>query len=109
LEIVPQLAQEGHGPYAHYAFDHGVLTVALTRCMEQSKKHWVSELECARHLQGQGQGQRVDAGAAGLRRDHPDSFRSVRVRCRNGDTKQGWVFTKVVGLAFTQDPCKFER
>jgi hypothetical protein len=72
--------------------------VALTRCIEQSKKHWVSELECSRHIQWQGQWQRVDAVAAGLRRDHPASFRSGRVRCRNGDTKQVWVFTKVVRL-----------
>ena len=98
LEIVQQLEQEGHFPYANYAFDNGVLTVALTRCIEQSKKHWVSELECSRHIQWQGQWQRVDAVAAGLRRDHPDSFRSVRVRCRNGDTKQVGVFTKVVRL-----------
>ena len=98
MEIVQQLEQEGHFPQANYAFDNGVLTVELTRCIEQSKKHWVSELECSRHIQWQGQWQRVDAVAAGLRRDHPDSFRSVRVRCRNGDTKQGWVLTKVVRL-----------
>ena len=31
VEIVEQLEQEGHCPAAHYAFDHGVLTVALAR------------------------------------------------------------------------------
>jgi len=98
VAIVPQLEQEGHFPSANYAFDNGVLTVALTRCIEQSKKHWVRELEGSRHIQWQGQWQRVDAVAAGLRRDHPDSFRSVRVRCRNGDTQQVWAFTKVVRL-----------
>jgi len=94
LEIVQQLEQEGHFPYANSAFDNGVLTVDLTRFIEQSKKHWVSELECSRHIQWQGQWQRVDAVAAGLRRDHPDSFRSMRVRCRNGDTKQGGCVRK---------------
>src|SRR5215510_10947612 len=98
VEIVQQLEQEGHFPYANYAFDNGVLTVELTRCIEQSKKHWVSELECSRHIQWQGRWQRVDAVAAELRRDHPESFRPVRVRCRNGDTKQWWVFTKVIRL-----------
>jgi hypothetical protein len=98
LEIVQQLEQEGHFPAANYAFDNGVLTVDLTRFIEQSKKHWVSELECSRHIQWQGRWQRVDAVAAELRRDHPESFRPVRVRCRNGDTKQGWVFTKVIRL-----------
>ena len=33
-----------------------------------------------------------------LRQDHAESFRPVRVRCRNGDTKHFWVFTKVVRL-----------
>jgi hypothetical protein len=98
LEIVQQLEQEGHFPSANYAFDNGVLTVDLTRFIEQSKKHWVSELECSRHIQWQGRWQRVDAVAAELRREHPESFRPVRVRCRNGDTKQGWVFTKVIRL-----------
>ena len=36
--------------------------------------------------------------AQALRQAHPDSFRAVRVRCRNGQTKAFWVFTKVVRL-----------
>jgi hypothetical protein len=36
--------------------------------------------------------------AAELRCNHPESFRPVRVRCRTGDTKQYWAFTKVVRL-----------
>ena len=36
--------------------------------------------------------------AAERRRDHPESFRHIMVRCRNGDTKQFWAFTKVVRL-----------
>ena len=96
LEMVPQLEQEGHFPQAHYAFDNGVLTLELTRGIESVDKHWVSEVECSRHIPGQGQWRRVDAVAAELRRKHPESFRLVRVRCRNGETKSFWVFTKVV-------------
>jgi hypothetical protein len=35
VEIVQQLEQEGHFPYANDAFDNGVLTVELTRCIEE--------------------------------------------------------------------------
>ncbi|MBV9482338.1 MAG: hypothetical protein JO249_16540 [Acidobacteria bacterium] len=98
LEVVQQLEQEGHFPQAHYAFDNGVLTLALTRGIENAGKPWVSEVECSRHIQWQGQWRRVDAVAAELRRDHPESVRLVRVRCRNGDTQQRWAFTKVVRL-----------
>jgi hypothetical protein len=98
LDIVLQLAQEGHFPQAHYAFDHGVLSLALSRCIAHAGKHWVSELECSRHLHWQGQWQRVDTVAQALRQAHPESFRAVRVRCRNGETKSFWVFTKVVRL-----------
>ena len=98
LEMVQQLEQEGQFPQAHYAFDNGVLTLELTRGIERVGKHWVSEVECSRHIQWQGQWRRVDAIAAELRRDHPESFRPVRVRCRNGDTQQRWAFTKVVRL-----------
>ena len=98
VEIVMQLEQEGHFPAAHYAFDNGLLTLELTRFIEGAGKHWVSELENSRHIQWQGQWRRVDAVAAELRQVHPESFRPVRVRCRNGDTKQYWAFTKVVRL-----------
>ena len=98
LAIVQQVEQEGHFPQAHYAFDHGVLSLDLSRGIEHTGKHWVSELECSRHLQWQGQWHRVDAVAQELRQAHPESFRAVRVRCRNGETKSFWVFTKVVRL-----------
>jgi hypothetical protein len=98
LAIVQQLEQEGQFPRAHYAFDNGVLTLELTRFIESVGKHWVSELESSRHIQWQGQWCRVDAVATALREAHPESFRPVTVRCRNGDTKQFWVFTKVVRL-----------
>jgi hypothetical protein len=98
LELVKQLEQEAHFPQAHYAFDNGVLSLELTRCIENAAKHWVSELECSRHIQWQGQWRRVDAVAEELRHAHPESFRPVQVRCRNGKTKAFWAFTKVVRL-----------
>ena len=98
LDIVQQLEQEGHFPSAHYAFDHGVLSLELSRGIERAGKHWVSELECSRHIHWQGQWQRVDTVADMLRQAHPESFRAVCVRCRNGETKAFWAFTKVVRL-----------
>jgi hypothetical protein len=98
LEMVAQLEQEGHFPQANYAFDNGLLTVELARLIESVGKHWVSELECSRHIQWQGQWQRVDEVAAALRCEHPESFRRLEVRCRNGARKPFWAFTKVVRL-----------
>jgi hypothetical protein len=98
LDIVKQLEAEGHFPRAHYAFDNGVLSRGLSRVIEDAGTHGVSELECSRHLQWQGQWTRVGAMANELRREHPESFRPVRVRCRNGETKSLWALTKVVRL-----------
>ena len=98
LDIVQQLEQEGHFPQAHYAFDNGVLSLELSRRIEHAGKHWVSELEGSRHIHWQGQWRRVDVTAQALRQGHPASFRAVRVRCRHGETKPFWVFTKVVRL-----------
>jgi len=98
LEIAQQLEHEGHFPRAHYACDNGVFTLDLTRFIESVGKHWVSELESSRHIQWQGHWCRVDEVAAGLRAAHPESFRPITVRCRNGETKQFWVFTKMVRL-----------
>jgi hypothetical protein len=95
IEMVRQLEAEGHFPHANYAFDNGVLTVDLTRLIEQRGKHWVSELECSRHINWHGQWRRVDLVAAELRGQHPESFRPVTVSCRNGTVKPYWVFTKV--------------
>jgi hypothetical protein len=69
-----------------------------SRCIESAGKHWVSELEGSRHIQWQGQWQRLDTVATVLRESHPESFRMLQVRCRNGETKRFWVFTKVVRL-----------
>jgi len=75
VEIVRQVEVEGHCPQANYAFDNGGLTVELTRLIEQSGKHWVSELECSRHLNGGGGG-----GVLTRSRQHSvDSIRKVFV------------------------------
>jgi hypothetical protein len=98
LDLVRQLEAEGQFPQAHYAFANGVLTGDLTRFIEQQGKHWVSALECSRHINWRGQWRRVDQVAAELRVQHPESFRPVTVPCRNGEKKPYWVFTKVVRL-----------
>jgi hypothetical protein len=98
VEIVQQLEQEGHFPQAPSAFAHGVLTLEVTRVIEGVGNHWVSELDSARHIQWFGQWRRVDELAATLRQDPPESFRPMRVRCRNGDPKHFGVCTKGVRL-----------
>jgi len=95
---VQQLAQEGHFPPAHDAFDNGVLSLELSRCIEHAGQHWGSELACSRHRQWQGQWRRVDAVAQELRQVHPESFRAGRVCCRNGATTPFGVLTQVVRL-----------
>jgi hypothetical protein len=67
----------------------------LARLIESKGKHWVSELEGSRHIQWVGQWRRVDEVAAELRSEHPESFRRLEVRCRNGATKPFGAFTKV--------------
>jgi hypothetical protein len=98
VEIVAQLEEEGRFPQADYAFDNGVLTLELTRLIERKGKHWVSEVESSRHILWNDQWQRIDEVATELRQTHPESFRKVSVRCRNGEQKQFWAFTKSVRL-----------
>lgn len=98
LEIVQQLEAEGHFALADYAFDNGVLTLDLTKFIESRNKHWVSELESSRNINWQGQWRRVDDIAVELRHNHPESFRLVEVKMRNGEEKQFKAFTKVVRL-----------
>jgi hypothetical protein len=98
VEMVAQLEEEGQFLSAHYAFDNGVLTLELTRLIESKGKHWVSELESSRHILWEAQWRRIDEVAAELRQTHPESFRMVQVRCRNGERKSFWVFTKTVRL-----------
>ena len=98
VEIVKQIEDENQFPYAHYAFDNGVLTLELTRLIENCNKHWVSQIECSRHLQWRGEWKRADALDELLRMDSPHSFRPIEVKSRNGEVKSYWVFTKVVRL-----------
>jgi hypothetical protein len=98
VSIVKELEQEGHFPHAPYAFDNGLLTLALAREIEARGKHWVSEVEGSRHIQWLGQWRRVDEVARELRQSHRERFRPLQVRCRHGETKSFWAFTKVVRL-----------
>lgn len=98
VDIVRQIESEGDYPDANYAFDQGVLTLPLTRMIESADKHWVSEIERTRLILWQGQWQQVQQVAEPLRQAYPDSFRHKRVRCRNGEIREIWAFTKVVRL-----------
>jgi len=98
IEMVAQVEEEGRFPQADYAFDNGVLTIELTRLIESRGKHWVSEVESSRHILWQEEWQRIDEVATELRQRHPESFRQVSVRCRNGERKEFWAFTKSVRL-----------
>ena len=98
VDIVKQIELENNFPEAHYAFDNGVLTLALTEAIEQSGKHWVSEIEKNRNINWQGSWTRVDAVAEELRTTSPSSFRHAQIKGRNGKTKSFWAFTKVVRL-----------
>jgi hypothetical protein len=98
VEMVAQVEEEGKFPQADYAFDNGVLTLELTRVIESKGKHWVSELESSRHILWHDQWRRIDEVATELRQRHPESFRPVSVRCRNGERKEFWAFTKTVRL-----------
>jgi hypothetical protein len=98
VEMVTHLEEEGRFPQADYAFDNGVLTLELTRLIENKGKHWVSEVESARHILWNDQWQRIDEVASALRQTHPESFRPIQVRGRNGEQTQYWAFTKSVRL-----------
>ncbi len=98
VEIVRQLESEDRFPNADYAFDQGVLSRPLTEVIEEKGKHWVTEVECSRNILWHSQWQRVDRVAARLKTEHPESFRHKLVRCRNGEKRDIWAFTKVVRL-----------
>ena len=98
VDIVRQLEAEGDYPQADYAFDQGVLTHALTTLIESAGKHWVSEIERTRLVLCKGQWQQVQMVAEPLRKDHPESFRHKKVRCRNGEMREIWAFSKVLRL-----------
>jgi hypothetical protein len=74
-----------------------VLTVELTRLIASKGKPWVSEIESSLLILWQEHWRRVEAVATELRYQHPESFRRVSVRYRNGEQKEFWAFTKTVG------------
>ncbi|MEM8830127.1 MAG: hypothetical protein AAGE96_12320 [Cyanobacteria bacterium P01_G01_bin.19] len=98
VEIVRQLESENQFPNANYAFDQGVLSRPLTEVIEENGKHWVTEIERSRNVMWNGQWQRVDKIAEELKTNHPESFRHKLVRCRNGEQREIWAFTKVIRL-----------
>ncbi|MBI4855117.1 MAG: hypothetical protein HY819_25220 [Acidobacteria bacterium] len=85
-------------PNANYAFDNGVLTIDLTELIEKSGKYWVNEIESSRNINWEGNWTRVDEVGANLRNKHKESFRMVKVKCRNGEEKLFWVFSKAMRL-----------
>ncbi len=98
VDIVRQLELEGQFKNADYAFDQGVLSRPLTEAIEESGKHWVTEIERSRNVMWDGQWQRVDRVAEALKTEYSESFRHKSVRCRNGEQREIWAFTKVVRL-----------
>ncbi|MEM9507945.1 MAG: hypothetical protein AAGA16_09685, partial [Cyanobacteria bacterium P01_E01_bin.35] len=98
VDIVRQLEREGNFFHADYAFDQGILSRPLTEVIEKSGKHWITEIERSRNIMWNGQWQRVEQIAAELQNNHPESFRHKLVRCRNGEQREIWAFTKVVRL-----------
>jgi hypothetical protein len=98
VEMVRQLEEEGKFPQADSAFDNGVLTIELTRLIESKGKHRVSELESSRLILWHDRWRRMAEVAAELRQHHPESLRRVSVRCRTGEQKKLWAFTKTVRL-----------
>ena len=98
VEMVKQIESEGNYPQADYAFDQGVLTVALTNLIESKGKHWVSEIERTRLILWDEKWMQVQIVAEYLKQSHPESFRYKKVRCRNNEMKEIWVFSKVIRL-----------
>jgi hypothetical protein len=98
VDIVRQIEAEGCCPQADYAFDQGVLSHPLTTFIESCGKHWVSEIEKTRLILWDGQWQQVQAVAKDLSQEHPESFQLKKVRCRNNEIREIWVFFKVVRL-----------
>ena len=98
VEIVERIEDEGFFPHANYAFDNGVLTLPLTRLIEERGKHWVSEIEKSRNILWFNKWTRVDNVCEHLHLEHPESFRHIFVREYNGTKKEYWAFTKTVRL-----------
>jgi hypothetical protein len=87
IEIVQQIEVEGQFPKANYVFDSGVCAAELTQVIEQSGKHWVSEVACNRSVLWSNQWRRIDAVAADLGQSSRHAFRCYEIRQRNGEQK----------------------
>lgn len=98
IAMIEQIEEEGQFPTADYAFDGGVCAATLTTVIEGFGKHWVSELACNRSVLWVNQWTRIDAVAQHLRSTSAQSFRSYRIRQRNGEVKKIWAFSKVLRL-----------
>jgi uncharacterized protein YoaH (UPF0181 family) len=98
VDVVRQIEAEGFYPQADYAFDQGVFSHPLTTLIESSGKHWVSEIEKTRLILWNAQWQQVQTVAEELRQTHSESFQHKKVRCRNNEIREVWVFSKVVRL-----------
>ncbi len=55
-------------------------------------------MESSRHILRTDKWRRVDEVATELRQRHSEGFRKVSVRCRNGESKEYWAFSKSVRL-----------
>jgi hypothetical protein len=56
------------------------------------------EIEKTRLIVWNGQWQQVQGVAENLKQQHPESFQHKKVRCRNNEIREIWVFSKVVRL-----------
>ena len=75
-----------------------MLSRPLTEMIEEKEKHWVTEVERSRNITWNSHWQRIDRVALELKTHHPESFRPKLVRCRNGEQREIWAFTKVIRL-----------
>ena len=98
VDIVAHVEREKLFPEAHYAFEAGLLTPRLTRFIEDTGKHWVSELNGSCHIQWEGPWRPLERVAEDLRRESSLSFRSFPVRSLNEETKTFHAFTRSVRL-----------
>ena len=58
----------------------------------------MSEIEISRNILWMDQWQRVEQVAQTLRTEHPEAFREVQLKDREGKTKTYWAFTKCIRL-----------
>jgi hypothetical protein len=96
VDVVRQIEDEGPFPEADYAVDNGVLSLNLTRLIEERDQYWTSELEASRHLNWRGEWRRIDEVAAELKEQHPQSFRRIEYQTGAGETTIGWGFSQAV-------------